>query len=114
MQSYLPFEHLKCPIWVYDIDNKLIVWANSSALPLWEADSIQELTSRDLGKEMSEAIEATLEEYQRQFHLNQTIKTWWNFTPKHIAKRALCQFSGIPLPDGRTGMLVQVVAEENS
>ena len=114
MQSYLPFEHLKCPIWVYDIDNKLIVWANSSALPLWEADSIKELTSRDLGKEMSEAIEATLEEYQRQFHLNQTIKTWWNFTPKHIAKRALCQFSGIPLPDGRTGMLVQVVAEENS
>lgn len=114
MQNYLPFEHLKCPIWVYDIDHKLIVWANKSALPLWEADSFQELASRDLGQEMSKAIEATLEEYQRQFHLNQTIKTWWNFTPKHIAKRALCQFSGIPLPDGRTGMLVQVVAEEAS
>ncbi len=35
-------------------------------------------------------------------------------TPKYIAKRAPGLFSGIPLPDGRTGMLVQVIAEEGS
>ncbi|MFM2608043.1 EAL domain-containing protein [Vibrio chagasii] len=114
MTSYQPFEYLKCPIWIYDIDNKRITWANRSALPLWEAESLFELTSRDFSIEMSKAIEATLEEYQRQFVRSESIKTWWNFTPKYIAKRALCQFSGIPLPDGRTGMLVQVVAEEGS
>ncbi|MEZ9687658.1 putative bifunctional diguanylate cyclase/phosphodiesterase [Vibrio atlanticus] len=114
MTSYQPFEHLKCPIWIYDIDNKRITWANSSALPLWESESLFELTSRDFGIEMSKAIEATLEEYQRQFQRNQSVKTWWNFTPKYISKRALCLFSGIPLPDGRTGMLAQVIAEEES
>ncbi|WP_408063588.1 PAS domain-containing protein, partial [Vibrio sp. 10N.222.48.A3] len=46
MTSYQPFEHLKCPIWIYDIDNKRITWANSSALPLWESESLFELTSR--------------------------------------------------------------------
>ncbi|NOH34456.1 putative bifunctional diguanylate cyclase/phosphodiesterase [Vibrio chagasii] len=114
MTSYQSFEYLKCPIWIYDIDNKRITWANQSALPLWEAESLFELTSRDFSVEMSKAIEATLEEYQRQFLRGESIKTWWNFTPKYIAKRALCQFSGIPLPDTRTGMLVQVVAEEGS
>ena len=65
MTSYQPFEHLKCPIWIYDIDNKRITWANTSALPLWESESLFELTSRDFSVEMSKAIEATLEEYQR-------------------------------------------------
>ncbi|MFS1917169.1 MULTISPECIES: hypothetical protein [unclassified Vibrio] len=106
MTSYQPFEYLQCPIWIYDIDNKRITWANSSALPLWESESLFELTSRDFSVEMSKAIEATLEEYQRQFLRNESIKTWWNFTPNYISKRALCLFSGIPLPDGRTGMLV--------
>ncbi|MCC4861941.1 putative bifunctional diguanylate cyclase/phosphodiesterase [Vibrio splendidus] len=114
MTNYQPFEHLKCPIWIYDIDNKRITWANSNALPLWESESMFELTSRDFSVEMSKAIEATLEEYQRQFLRNESIKTWWNFTPNYISKRALCLFSGIPLPDGRTGMLVQVIAEEGS
>ncbi|MFA0725029.1 GGDEF-domain containing protein, partial [Vibrio sp. 10N.222.49.E5] len=83
-----------------------ITWANTSALPLWESESLFELTSRDFSVEMSKAIEATLEEYQRQFLRNESIKTWWNFTPRYISKRALCLFSGIPLPDDRTGMLV--------
>ena len=108
MTSYQSFEYLKCPIWIYDIDNKRITWANQSALPLWEAISLFEQTSRDFSVEMSKAIEATLEEYQRQFLRGESIKTWWNFTPKHIAKRALCQFSGIPLPDARTGILLNI------
>lgn len=67
MTSYQPFEHLQCPIWIYDIDNKRITWANSSALPLWESESLFELTSRDFSIEMSKAIEATLRSTKGNF-----------------------------------------------
>ncbi|EAS43316.1 GGDEF-domain containing protein [Photobacterium profundum] len=113
-QTFFPFNHLQSPIWVFDIDNKTIIWANLSALPLWEADSLHELTSRDLAHDMSEAVEATLNGYRLRFNKDEIIKTWWNFTPKQILKKALCVFSGIKLPDGRTAMLVEVIAEEST
>jgi diguanylate cyclase (GGDEF)-like protein len=113
-QTFFPFNHLQSPIWVFDIDNKTIIWANLSALPLWEADSLNELTSRDLAHDMSEAVEATLNGYRLRFNKDEIIKTWWNFTPKQILKKALCVFSGIKLPDGRTAMLVEVIAEEST
>jgi len=114
MKTYEIFNHLTNPVWVYDIDNKCIFWANDSSLVLWETESLAELQRRDLSKEMTKAIEATLEDYKRRFNSQQTIRTWWHFTPKDIAKKALCLFSGIPLPDNRIGMLVQVLSEEKS
>ncbi|MGF1754826.1 EAL domain-containing protein [Vibrio makurazakiensis] len=113
MNTYEIFNHLKNPVWIYDIDSKSICWANLSSLNLWEAESLVELQNRDLSKEMTKAIEATLEDYKRRFNNRETIRTWWHFTPKRISKKALCLFSGIPLPNGRTGMLVQVLSEES-
>ncbi len=52
--------------------------------------------------------------YQQHFAVGEAIKTWWYFTPNNILKKALCHFSGFPLADGRTAMLVEVIAEESS
>ncbi|MGF1756889.1 EAL domain-containing protein [Photobacterium sagamiensis] len=108
------FDHIQSPIWVFDIDNKKIIWANKTSLPLWEASSLEELTARDFAQDMSEAVEATLNGYRQRFDNGEAIKTWWNFTPKQILKKVLCTFSGITLPDGRAVMLVAVIAEESS
>lgn len=108
------FERLQSPVWVFDIHHKKIIWANEASLPLWEASTADELTSRDLGADMSEAVSAILEGYQQRFNDDEVIKTWWYFTPNNILKKALCHFSGIPLADGRIAMLVEVVAEESS
>lgn len=112
MRQYSLFETLQTPIWIFDFDCKQIVWANKQALPLWEASNIEELTSRLLGEGMSQAVEATLDDYRHLFEQGETIRTWWNFTPKTVSKSALCLFSGIELSDGRLAMLVQVLGED--
>lgn len=114
MDPFSPLYYLQNPIWVFDVDNKKILWANDKSLRLWEATSIEELLNRDLGQDMSAAAAATLLEYQQTFKLNKTIKTWWRFNPKQITKNMLCLFSGIPLTDGRMAMLVEVIADESS
>ncbi|SMY15137.1 putative bifunctional diguanylate cyclase/phosphodiesterase [Photobacterium aquimaris] len=114
MDPFSPLHYLQNPIWVFDVDNKKILWANDKSLPLWEAASIDELLERDLGQDMSAAAGATLLEYQHAFKSNKTIKTWWRFNPKKITKNMLCLFSGIPLDDGRIAMLVEVIADESS
>src|SRR5690606_6778708 len=39
-------------VWVFDIDRGRIVWANAQALRTWRADSLGELSSRMMGKDM--------------------------------------------------------------
>ncbi|WP_305370337.1 putative bifunctional diguanylate cyclase/phosphodiesterase [Photobacterium leiognathi] len=114
MDIYSPLNHLQSPIWIFDFDHKQIIWANDKALPLWESPSHEELLSRDLSKDMSAAVEATLEEYRETFKQNKTIKTWWHLDPRKVGKNLLCNFSGITLPDGRIAMLVEVIGDESS
>ncbi|MBD8512532.1 EAL domain-containing protein [Photobacterium sp. CAU 1568] len=113
-QFFTTFEYLQSPVWVFDIENKAIIWANSAALPLWEAESLSELRSRDLGQDMSDAVEATLNDYLQMFKRGESLKLWWSYSPKSKVKNALCHFSGIPSEDGRIAMLVHVISEEAS
>ncbi|WP_261857994.1 putative bifunctional diguanylate cyclase/phosphodiesterase [Photobacterium sanguinicancri] len=113
-QHFSLFDRLQSPVWIFDIDHKRIIWANQASLPLWESSSIEELVSRDLAKDMSQAVHAILDEYQQHFHRGEHIKTWWNFNPKQKQKKALCCFSGFTLEDGRTAMLVEVIADEST
>ncbi|MGF1690665.1 putative bifunctional diguanylate cyclase/phosphodiesterase [Photobacterium kagoshimensis] len=113
-QHFSLFDRLQSPVWVFDLDHKRIIWANQASLPLWESSSIEELISRDLAKDMSQAVHAILEEYQQYFQRGEHIKTWWNFNPKQKQKKALCCFSGFTLEDGRVAMLVEVIADEST
>ncbi|WP_052260957.1 putative bifunctional diguanylate cyclase/phosphodiesterase [Photobacterium gaetbulicola] len=113
-QNFSLLEFLQIPVWIFDIHQKRILWANSAALPLWEAKSTEELTARDLSLDMSEAVDAILDGYLSRFQQGEKIKTWWYFSPNDVIKKALCYFSGMPGPDGNTVMLVEVIAEEAS
>jgi diguanylate cyclase (GGDEF)-like protein len=114
MDPFSLLYYLQNPIWVFDIDNKKILWANDKSLRLWEATSIEELLNRDFSQDMSAAVAATFLEYQQAFKANKVIKTWWNFHPRKIAKNTLCLFSGIPIKNDRMAMLVEVIADESS
>ena len=95
LHAFIPhslFETLQTPIWIFDFDCKQIIWANKQAFPLWETSNIDELTSRLLGEGMSQAVEAILDDYRHLFEQGETIRTWWNFTPKTVSKSALCLF----------------------
>lgn len=104
---------LKTAVWIYDIDNFCITWANQAALLWWESSSLEELKSRDLKKNSSQAVNEALRAYQKNFYANKSYVELWQFSPKGIEKEAYCRFSGVFLADKRMGMLVEATASSD-
>ncbi|NQZ33588.1 MAG: EAL domain-containing protein [Oceanospirillaceae bacterium] len=100
---------LSTAVWIYDIDNYRIHWANPAALLLWEADDLTELLQRDFSTNTSEAVQSTLRDYRHTFEKNQSVSMFWRFTPKGITKEAFCQMSGYTFPDGRIGLQCEAI-----
>jgi len=96
--------NLSTAVWIYDIDQYRIHWANSAALLLWEADELAELLERDFRPTTSEAVQRTLQGYRNAFLNKESVSMFWRFTPKGIAKEAFCQMSGYQFADGRIGL----------
>lgn len=96
-------------VWIYDIDNYCIVWANDAALELWESQSLEELQSRDFQPETSNAVQQTLKDYQQIFKAGKSLSRLWRFSPKGKLKEAYCQFSGYTLDDGRLALQAEAI-----
>ncbi|MGF1722335.1 EAL domain-containing protein [Vibrio kyushuensis] len=103
-------QKLHTPIWIYSISDGRVILANDSALDVWESDCREELYSRDLKSEMSEAVSATLLYYRSLFEKGESIQTWWHLSPKNKVKKILFNFSGIDLENGEKAMLAEVLA----
>lgn len=95
-------------VWVFDIDHGRIVWANAQALRTWRADSLDELSSRSMGKDMSPAMGRRLKQYQTDFIDNNAVfNEQWTIYPRGIPRTMRISLSGIRLADGRTAMLCE-------
>jgi diguanylate cyclase (GGDEF)-like protein len=103
----IALDELQTAIWVYDIEQYSIIWANQAALTLWDSPSVEALKERDLKTGLSAAVRDSLIQYQQAFEQDQVIQENWFFTPKGKDTHAFCQFSGYRLADGRMGMLVE-------
>ncbi len=108
----LGLEQLQTPIWIYDTQKFCIHWANTKGLELWQAESLQELSTRNFRPEMSDAIYTTLSAYLDDFSAGHTINRWWQLSPKGHSKNVFCRFSGIRLNDGRMAMLCEGLEED--
>lgn len=97
-------------VWVYDIDAMRIVWANDSALILWEAQDITELTARDLGADMSSSVRTRLEQYALAFARGESFDEYWTIYPRGIPRPLICRFRGCRIADDRVAMLVEASA----
>ena len=104
-----PLNKLKTAVWIYDIDDFCISWANDKALELWEADSPEELRLRDFKVGSSDAVRSSLLDYQQAFKTGETRGEFWTFSPKNISKKALVVMSGHVLNDGRMAMLCEAL-----
>ncbi|MEJ8472992.1 putative bifunctional diguanylate cyclase/phosphodiesterase [Roseibium algae] len=111
--SYL-FDRLDTAIWVYDIDHGRVVWANKSAMEYWNADTLDELRSRDMKKEMSPAVEQRLKQYQADFIQRDAVfDEMWTVYPQGVPRPLHMRFSGVILDDDRTAMLCEAQQEAN-
>jgi len=104
--EYAVFERLETPIWIYDLQALRMVWANASALNLWNLPTLADLLSQDFS-DLSEAIRIRLQHYLDCFERGETVQETWTVAPQGRALSFQCACSGFPLTDGRTAMLVE-------
>jgi hypothetical protein len=65
------FELLGSPIWIFDIENKAMSWANEAACYLWSATDRDSLCQRDFASDMSKASERSLNNWLEKFALGE-------------------------------------------
>lgn len=100
-------DRLQTPIWIFDIEQERMHYANAAAVRLWEADTARELYARDFSSTMSETTRRRLADYLQRLARDEVIDEHWSFYPGGQALSLHCRCSRFALGDGRTGMLVE-------
>jgi diguanylate cyclase (GGDEF)-like protein len=96
------------PVWVFDIDQRRVHWANRAAVAVWNAPTLAELCARDLGHDMSESVARRLVQYQRDFiTAGASFNELWTLHPAGKPVSLNVVFSGHRLDDGRMAMLCE-------
>ncbi|WP_299474845.1 EAL domain-containing protein [uncultured Roseibium sp.] len=102
------YDRLDTAVWIFDFDHKRYLWANKKTLEITEAESLEELQSRDLAADMSPAVEQRLRQYQQDFKKSDTsFSEIWTLYPKGKPKVLQIAMSGVRLRDGRMGLLCE-------
>ncbi|TKC98247.1 PAS domain-containing protein [Polyangium fumosum] len=101
------------PTWVFDLDFFRQRWANKPALELWRASTAEELYGRDYS-DMSESTRARMRGYIDGFRVGRTAEEEWTLYPKGEPVTVKLFMTGVPLDDGRTGVLIQGFVKEKA
>jgi diguanylate cyclase (GGDEF)-like protein len=104
------FADSRFPVWVFDVDESRVIWANQPALDVWAATSSEELRSRNLSQDMSPSVRQRLQQYQSGFMAGAHFDEQWTIFPHGIPRSLICRFRGCVLPDGRMAMLCEAQA----
>lgn len=98
------------PVWVFDLDRGATFWANTGALSLFAADSVEHLRARQTKDPMSEGMRRRLENYRARFEAGEAVEERWTFYPEgRGAVPAWCRCSGIRIDDGAGARLAMLV-----
>lgn len=101
-----PFELLAHAIWITDPDEVLILWANQAACALWLAKDQDELLNRDLSG-TSETARVTLQNLRSRVQKGERVRSERVIYPLGTPVFIEMTIGAFPLPDGRTGLLVE-------
>ncbi len=105
---------LRAPVWIFDVDNLRIAWANQSGLDFWNADSLDDLRNRDMSEGMSTSVHQRLLQYQNDCNRNnQSFDEHWTVYPKDKPQTAEVVFSPYTLEDGRPALMIHLLYEND-
>ena len=104
-RHYQALDLVSLPVWIFDIDARRVHWANTAALALWDAPSLEALVTRDLGADMSASVAQRLAQYQADFLARDAIfHEQWTLYPGGRPVSVDVRFTGHRLADGRMAM----------
>lgn len=99
------------PIHIYCFNTRRICWANEAGLKMWNATSLEELSTRELTP-FSPAAETRLEEYRHAFRKGEDRNEGWTLFPKGVATTFRCLARGVSIEGHPEAMLSEVVSLE--
>jgi len=107
-EVYGALDLVRHPVWIFDIDLRRVYWGNTAALQVWGAPSLEELSGRDMGRDMSESVARRLAQYQADFIDHAAVfHEQWTLYPHGKPVSLDVTFSGHRLSDGRMAMLCE-------
>lgn len=113
LHPYAALEQVSHAVWIFDIDHARVRWANTAALVVWDADTLDELTSREMRRDMSPAVAQRLRQYQQDFERGDLrFSEQWTVYPKGQPQTLRVVFAGHRLPDGRMAMFCEGLRAE--
>lgn len=102
---------LRSPIWVFDLEQLHLWWANPAALQLWGAGSLEELQQRNF-QEILGATRPRLKGYYKRFKSGESAIEQWTFYLQGEAVQIPCICSGIEIEQERLALLVEGVSPQ--
>jgi PAS domain S-box-containing protein len=107
------FNVLKHPIWISDVDNQSMYWANTAAVEVWNADSLDTLLSRDMKSGMTDATKHRMEDLLRRCLLGELVTEQTTLYPKNKPTTLNLSGSGIRIGEDDVGgrMMLLIEAE---
>jgi signal transduction histidine kinase/CheY-like chemotaxis protein len=101
------FNMLRSPVWVFDIDMKAMYWANTAALHVWNAASLEELLMRDFATDMSAASYSIMLDMKKKLVRNDYVHEKWTLYPQGVPTTLDICCSAIRITNGRIAGLVE-------
>ena len=100
---------LRVPLWILDVDERRILWANAEGLQFWQAESLAALRQRDLS-DMSPSVQRNLERTRSDCaRTGRSVSEHWTLYPQDEPRSVETVLSPYPLVDGRIALLAHVV-----
>lgn len=111
----LLFNLVPQPVWVFDIVKRQMWFANTEAIELWSAKSLDDLLARNFSDDMSEATARRLDDSLVKLRKGEHIKDQWTFYPNGQGPKTVETIAlGIHIEEGRMAMLVHGVIKDVS
>lgn len=104
---------LGVPLFLVDIEELAIVWANELAIEFWGAASAVELYQQDFRQGMTTTYSLRLSQLRQDcFEQSRSFSEHWTIHPNGVRKSANFQFSPFASLDGRELLLINVENED--
>jgi diguanylate cyclase (GGDEF)-like protein len=103
---------MQIPVWIFDVDDSRIRWANSPALAHWRANSPEELYRRDFATDMSVSVRERLRQIRAEcVAQGNTFSENWTLYPDNEPHTVEAVMSAFELSSDRAGLMIQIIEE---
>ena len=95
------------PSWVFDLESRIIWWANQAGLDFWKAASLEDLQSRDF-KGDSNTVVDRLNTVFHSTPKGQVSRESWTYYPLDEPVSTIADHMFVDIEDNRSAVLIQI------